>query len=383
MNASTNKMFTINFVSVICFIGALFLTETKQQSIVLPVNDCTTNTMCDSGYTLDLQSCLCTDTEPIVVDSNSNSKRNKRLSDKLLVSKLIRDDEFVMQASSSSKRCRNDEQWNGNECIPLISLCPGGYHWNGYACVIQVLTKTAALVPSGPDTKCALSAKINDQQSSKSHSHSNSDLNSIQSLPMTVMPTYSTSPMCPFGFIWSDDKCIRNPPTCPSEYVFHENLCHLRVSSTSETAETIRQPTFNDNLKERIWGTQPTSSDLKQSLEHEIENSAAESNTDNDQNHKHCCIIRSPRLCRRNINNRRKEQWQCYHHQYRRCADFCTKPNLYLRTKKTMFVEPLLIMPPPPRRLQKFMLNLPYRESNIGKQFNSTSTLDCLILFLL
>lgn len=319
-------MFTINFVTVIFSICAVFLMETKQQSIVnaSPVNDCL-NTMCGNGYTLDLKTCLCIDNEPM--NDSSNSVRDRRLSDKLLVSKLIRDDEFVMQTFSD--RCRNNEQWNGRECIPLISLCPGGYHWNGHVCVIQVLTETVALIPSAPDTRCALNAKINDQSR-------NLDSDSYQQLPMTVMPTYSTSPMCPFGFIWSDDdKCIRNPPTCPNQYYFHENLCHLTVSSTSKNNQTT-------------------------------ENSA-QTSTDNDQNHKNCCIIRSPRLCRRKIHNR-KEQWQCYHRQNRLCDDFCTKPNLYLRPKKTMFVEPLLIIPPLPRRLQKFMLNSPFRESNIGKQ---------------
>lgn len=331
-------MFTINFVTVTFSICAVLLMETKQQSVASPVNDCII-TMCGNGYTLDLKTCLCIDNEPM--NDSSNSVPNRRLPDKLLVSKLIRDDEFVMQASSD--RCRNNEQWNGRECIPLISLCPGGYHWNGHVCVIKVLTETVALIPSAPDTRCASNVKSNDQSR-------NLDSDSTQSLPMTVMPTYSTSPMCPFGFIWSDDdKCIRNPPTCPSQYYFHENLCHLTVSSTSKSNHTIRRLI------------------LKQSLERDIENSTAAISTDNDQNHKHCCIIRSPRLCRRKIHNR-KEQWQCYHQQYRRCSDFCTKSNLYLRPKRIMFVEPLLIMPPLPRRLHKFMLNLPYRESNIGKQ---------------
>lgn len=329
------KMFTINFLSVF-FIGALFQMETKQHSINSTVHDCI-NTMCDNSYTLDLQTCSCIDNEHI---NDVNNVRNKRLSDKALVLKLIRDnDEIVMQASSD--RCRNDEQWNGNECIPLISLCPGGYHWNGHACIIQVLTKTAALMPSGPDTKCSRNAKINGQ----------TDNSDIQSLPMTVMPTYSTSPQCTFGFIWSNDKCIRNPPTCPSQYFFQENLCHLVPTSSPSKIITAKI-------------------DLKQNLEHEIENSSAEMSTDNnDQSNKHCCMIWSPRICRRRAHNR-NEQWQCYHHQYRRCGDFCTKPNLYLRPKKTMFVEPLLIIPPPPRRLQKLMLNLAYRETNIGKHKN-------------
>lgn len=355
-------MYTINFVLVVFFICALFLIETKQQSMSSPASDCM-HTMCGNSYTLDLQTCLCVDTEPI--NDSSKSARVRRLSDKLIVSKLIRDNEFVMQASSD--RCRNNEQWNGIECIPLISLCPGGYHWNGHTCIIQVLTQTVALVPSGRDSKCPLAAKINGQSND---SNSNSTAHSLPSLPLTVMPTYSTSPLCPFGFIWSDEKCIRSPSTCPSQYIFRENLCHLRVSTASKIIEATR-PTIADNLRENTWSTESTNIDFNQNREHQVvESSTAATSTENDdQSHKHCCTIRSPRLCQRKTHNR-SEQWQCYHHQYLRCGEFCTKSTLYLRPKKTMFIEPLLIIPPPPRRLQRFMLNLPHRKSNIGKQEN-------------
>lgn len=356
VEANASKMFTIKFLPV--FIGSLFIMETKQYSIISnTVNDCThTGIMCDKSYTLDVQTCSCIANESI---NDGNSVRKRRLSDKVFVSKLIRNDEFVMQASND--RCRNDEQWNGSECIPLISLCPGGYHWNGHACIIQVLTKTAALVPTRPDKKCALHAKINAQTQN--------------SLPLIVMPTYSTSPMCPFGFIWSNNKCIRNPPTCPAQYIFHENLCQLIGSSPapspSNIIETTSQPFYSDRVNgSNKWQQKPTNMELKETLEHEIENSAAELSMDynnNDQNHQHCCKIMSPRICRR-IPHYRDEQWQCYHHQYRRCGEFCTKPNLFLRPKKTVFVDPLLIMPPPPRRLQKLLQNLAHREINIGKQ---------------
>lgn len=333
-------MFTIQFLAVY-LIGILFLLliETHQHSIVSPARACV-NTVCGSSSTLDLGTCLCIDTESV---NDSNSVRNGRSSDKLFVSKVIRDDASVMQATSV--RCRNDEQWNGRECIPLISVCPGGYHWNGHACIIQVLTKTIALVPTGPDTKCAQNAKKR-QQAHRA---------AIQTQPMTVMPSYSTSPMCPFGFIWSGDKCIHNPPTCPSRYVFRDDLCHLVVSLPANFIATTVQP---------IYERQTTES--KQALEYEIDNSAAEVSTENGQNHRRCCTMMSPRICRRIVHNR-SERWQCYHHQFKRCGEFCTKPTLYLRPKKTMFVEPLLIIPPPPRRLQKLLSNSAYRETNIGK----------------
>lgn len=359
---SVCKMFTVKFL-FIYFIGTVFIIETQQHAIESIVPDCM-STMCDSGYTFDRNTCFCIDTEPM--SDGVYSVRQRRSSGNLLVSKLIRDNnnESVMQATSD--QCRNNEQWNGNECIPLISLCPEGYHWNGHVCVMQVVTKSIALVPMGPDKKCAKNAKIT-APSQQQQSHP-----ADKSLPATVMPSYSTSPMCPFGFILSDIGCIRNPPTCPSQYFYHNNLCHLMMPSLPLNLIATTTQSTDDNAA--------ITTELKRNLEHEIENSAAEMSAENDQN-QHCCMIMSPRICRRIVHNR-NEQWQCYHHQYKRCGDFCTKPNLYMRPKKTTFVEPLLIIPPPPRRLQKLLSNLVHREINIGtgNKFNFRPIQFCLLL---
>lgn len=341
----------LNSQYLLVFIVALLLIGENQQFVIAKVPKC--NISCIDESVIDLATCSC-------VQSNSEDVRHKRTSDNQLISKLIRDDEFATQASSD--RCNNDEHWSGNACIPLISLCPGGYHWNGHACIIQSTVKTAALVLSPPDTKCPFRANHNNENDSN------------KQLPLTVMPIYSTSPMCPFRLVWSGDKCIRNPPSCPSGYIYRANFCHLMTSASDVT----ESPSLGNILEQNIrngnkWQQKPVDSDLDVESTYGIENSAIEVNDNkmisNDQIHQHCCSIMSPRLCRR-IKNGRGEQWQCFHHNSRRCTEFCTKPNIYLRPKKFSFVDPILIMPPPPRRLQKLMQNSAFRESNIGKKWH-------------
>lgn len=290
--------------------------------------------------------------------------RQTRSVDRPLISKLISDN----KPQAFSDRCFGDEYWNGSSCIPLISLCPGGYHWNGDTCIIQSSIQTAALVPSPPDTKCALRAKL------RAASDSNVQLAS------TVMPTYSTSPMCPFGFVWTGDKCTRNPPLCPNGYVYRGNICHL-IKSQPDIVESTTLPapdTFEHNRKSgNKWQQKPIDTENNLGLTYEIENTANDMNENNiianDQT-QHCCMIMSPRICRRLKNISHTEQWQCYHQKNRRCSEFCTKPTIYLRPKKFSFIDPILIMPPPPRRLQKLMQNHIYRETNIGKEFTRHQT---------
>lgn len=312
--------------------------------------DC--NRICAAGAQIDMVSCrMCV-----------GVRMKRQLPDNLLVSKLIRDDEIVTQ-STNVNRCSNNEQWIGNACIPSVSLCPGGYHWNGNACIVQTVTQTAVLVPAPPNTKChAAQLKLNDQTISVE-----------QSLPRTVMPTYSTSPMCPFGFVWSGVRCIRNPPVCPERYIFHANICHLIAPSLNNVISTTLTPPDNilsDDVKsQQKFIDSDVSMEFGSEHKYGMVNVASFEASAEDLNGQNCCSIMSPRICRRN-NKHRYEQWQCYHRKHRRCGDFCTKPNIFLRPGKTSFIEPLLVMPPPSGRLQKLLQRHAYRDTNIGKKID-------------
>lgn len=330
--------------------------EAHQQLLVSNAPDC--NLFCGDGYVIDFRTCACVGTW------SSGIKRKIRSSDSSLMSKLIRNDETTSKASYF--RCNNDEQWNGSACVSSISLCPGGYHWNGHACIIQSLIQTAVLVPSAPDTRCK-NAKMREAEQIYMH------------LPLTAMPIYSTSPLCPFAFVWDGSRCVRNPPTCPNGYSYYGNTCHLKVQQAKPTnPETTTQPSTDaisrrNQINGNKWQQMPFASDANIELisryEHTVNNPEIERSEDGvisrDQNQP-CCSIMSPRICRR-ISNKTGEWWQCYNRKHRGCGDYCTKPNIYLRPKKSSFIEPLLIMPPPPRRLQKLLQQYLHQETNIGK----------------
>lgn len=354
----------LKFKYLTIFVGTLLLIETHQLLIVSKVRAC--NVFCDDGFKINYETCECIEENLLY-----KNERKIRSTDSVSVTKLIRADLFA------SHRCANDEHWNGNACISTISLCPGGYHWNGRACIIQTSIQTAALVPSAPDTKCEYAKKKEKETEEAAAVAAAAALvpANIQ-LPPIVMPTFSTSPMCPFGFVWIDNDCVRNQPICPSGYFYYKNMCRLNQRAKETTTESVTQESFTaieNILRENImngnkWQQKPLDIPLRYETvkkQHEVE--VTDETEDQDQNGQLCCSIMSPRICRR-ISSKSTEKWQCYHHKHRRCADFCTKPNIYLRPKQFSFNDPVLIMPPPPPRLMKLMQNHAYRETNIGRK---------------
>lgn len=352
-------------------VGAFLSIESNQQQISPEMFQC--NLLCDTGYVVDFEICFCRKT------ASYDNERKIRSIDSALVSKLIRTNEFASSISSNN-RCSHDDVWNGSACIPLNSLCPGGYHWNGHVCIIKSTTHTAALVPSAPNAECKYAKQADEVTTSKPE-------------PLTVMPTYSTSPMCPFGYIWSGNKCIQNPPACPNGYYYSGNVCHLKPhqiqpttteSSAHDVLPSISDTLWQNNINGNKWIQKPLGgSELRfistpkiyTNIEMTQKSNRNENWTDeqvfsDDQKNQHtCCSIMSPRICRHISNSTHETQWQCYHNEYTQCSDFCTKSRIFLRPKKSSFIEPILIMPPPPPQLLRLIQNHVHREKNIGNQF--------------
>lgn len=342
------KMLTSKYLLIGATLLIFFLIETNQQLIVGKVHVC--NLFCGDDDVIDFKTCTC------VQRKANESERKIRSLDRVSVSKLIRGDEFTSQ--SSNHRCSNDELWNGRTCISSISLCPGGYHWNGRACIIQSSIQTAALVPSDPDKKCKYAQQREEELTQRSYEH----------LPATVAPTISTSPMCPFGFIWSDKGCLKSAPICPSGYFYSGNSCHLNARHTTDTMPEMTTKKARNEATHLIGEisrkTRIESNKWQQKPHEDIVN--VEMRAEHSDVGEPCCSIMSPRICQR-IPSQLNEQWKCYHHKHRLCGDICTKPNLFLRPKQFSFIEQILIMPPPPPRLMKLIQNHAHRDTNIGK----------------
>lgn len=345
----------------------------RNQLIIAKVLNC--NLFCENDRMIDFKTCTC------VEKSLEESERRIRSLDGIAsVSELIRGEEFN-SSQSSNHRCSNDELWNGSACISSISLCPGGYHWNGRACIVKsYIIQTAALVPSDPGRKCKYAQQYA-QHREEERSYNNH-------LPASVAPTISTSPMCPFGFIWSEKGCVRSSPGCPSGYSYFRNVCHLNSSHsvgkiteiTTETAIFEAMPLIDEiqtqySIKNDKWQQKAYESESEvkynskdmPTTEHGIAEMSDDKKFAYDENHQ-CCSIMSPRICQR-IGSNLNEQWKCYHHKHRICGDVCTKPNIIMRPRQFSFTKEkqMLIMPPPPSRLMKLIQKHVHRDTNIGK----------------
>lgn len=391
------------FVSlfVLCVI---FLIETRQQFAIPQSGNCDRNYIgdksCPDDYKYNEINCRC---EHIVSNNNHNNhinSRNAQSANEANVSKVITD----VNTFAPKSHCNNNEKWNGSACILEAIICPGGYQWNGNACIMQSSVQTAALIPSPPDLKCK-------------HAQELDRLADEQRLPLTTMPIYSTSPSCPFSFVLSGNGCVKQLPMCPYGYVYRNEGCYLRskpihqfVDNNPETTKPMKnypdgifvplniddtdddwQPTpssgFRPNLGRtpsiipiqppitnvypRFGAGLPSFTDrttvFGQSQSHDQPSDGTPMVEDNHRREK-CCSIISPRICRRTAN-RRNAQWQCYNHKYDRCGNVCKKPKIQLRPRQSSFAEPLLVIPPPPRRLLKLASAQTFTESNIGTVF--------------
>lgn len=190
------------------------------------------------------------------------------------------------------------------------------------------------------------------------------------------------APQCPEDYSYDrfSNICVAsNPymypssvrPTCEDRFILINNRCiaqHL-IETTTQKPKVHDLP-IDNIVGGNKWLQQPTSS----LISNENDRSLAEMRllvpaheaVAEDQT---CCSIISPRICRR-LSHNSDTQWQCYNNNYRRCGSFCTKPKMYLRPKSVVYNEPLLIMPPAPKRLSRLLLRHRSREpSNIGEFF--------------
>lgn len=320
---------------------------------------CDVNTACPIGSEFNLIECKCV--------QRINNLRKKRWTNSE-TRREITNESF----NRRSNGCSNNERWNGSDCVAKsTTLCSGGYHWNGNACIMQLTYETSAFLRSPPDLECKHAQKLR-------------DLATENRLPARVMPIYSTSPSCPFGSILSDDnECVKQLPTCPYGYFYNNNGCQLRSKPIAQsnvddtesqlitTAPIKHDPDripVSEVINDNKWLQKPVFSTVEPELSYsEYDTSRLPAQNKNE----HCCQVISPRICQR-FTNGSKTQWRCFNKNYRRCGSVCTKPIIQLRQRLSSFVDSILVMPPPPKRLLKLIrrhpsTSTPSSQINIGQ----------------
>ncbi|XP_055640438.1 uncharacterized protein LOC129777890 [Toxorhynchites rutilus septentrionalis] len=61
-----------------------------------------------------------------------------------------------------------------------------------------------------------------------------------------------------------------------------------------------------------------------------------------DQSRPPCCVIVSPRICRK----QQHDEWVCFHRKHYRCGNFCTSDIMYLKPQRPSMKDSVLVMPP-------------------------------------
>ncbi|XP_058818331.1 uncharacterized protein LOC131681530 [Topomyia yanbarensis] len=74
----------------------------------------------------------------------------------------------------------------------------------------------------------------------------------------------------------------------------------------------------------------------------EDRNDENEESTIEPETSKPCCIVVSPRICRK----QEPDEWVCFHRKHYRCGSFCTAEVIYLKPRKPVVQNSVLLMPP-------------------------------------
>lgn len=230
------------------------------------------------------------------------------------------------------KPCPPGFQWSNGFCVnienPGYKICPPDYYWINGTCV-----NSTSLVPSKTERP---------------------DENEIPIIPPVVQPCDpnnqnpickpcpSNNPPCQPCSTNNEPNPIAPPkspsgcPECPlvTRYITKDG--HISITNIVNVAHHHQRPVKQNE----VHGPQDTDENI------DDYDSSNQNATDDGETSKKCCEIITPRQCKRN-----GDEWTCFHKKYQRCGDICTQPKIYLKPKMIHYQPPILIMPPPPRRI--------------------------------
>lgn len=262
--------------------------------------------------------------------------------------------------------------WSNNICIPIQAVCPAGYIFYGNACYLkptphpEVINGNVQIQTSTENTywepnvsyippKCPTCDQNKNQTQEISITTVINNNNTIYN-PINIVTNHSNA---------FEVRIYRGE----NNVVTSSSMCSGGVQIKRDN-ETIYQP-FGENCTQPtvqvIQGTQETQPDKPQQNEFQQAQSVYNQTTDSNEfliegeeeeekeEEVPCCEIVSPRQCKRMAGTGDDTEWICYHRKFRRCGTFCTQPKIYLKPRRVIYIEPVLIMPPPSTRWIKNM----------------------------
>lgn len=244
--------------------------------------------------------------------------------------------------------------WSNNQCTQIKPLCPEGFIYYNNACYLKPRPHQPPIVES---TTEYLERNVSFVPPKSEH-----------------RPTNTAGEIIITNVIHNNNS-IHNPINIMTN---NSNRFEVHIYRGPNGGQTITATSCSDDL--HLIRNNDTSSDSSgsrncsngaitiqidsttESHPHQLANANIDSA---EESGAPCCDIVSPRKCKR-VSTKTGDEWRCYHRKYHRCARYCTQPKIFLKPRRVMYVEPILIMPPPPARFVKMMSYPSNRLSDIG-----------------
>lgn len=132
-----------------------------------------------------------------------------------------------------------------------------------------------------------------------------------------------------------------NIVTSPTNVSTHNvNNVFIHITHTRKNG-AVKAVVIRNN-ETTVYEDQPTTRPPKQKPHDDDVDDVELLETDLDRPANRCCVIVSPRICRKQDN----DEWVCFHRKHYRCGSFCTAEVVYLRPRRPLYNNSVLIMPP-------------------------------------
>lgn len=353
----------------------------ERRQIQLPANCWEAIQPCPIGSTFNRQNCTCELTGEQLAGGGGGGGA-------ALATTVIRR-EYRPATQSVTRNCGDGRIWIGSGCVSSVVLCPGGYQWNGSVCATaEQITRIRVAVPTSRDGKAGAPAAastyeatqaskyaatgsavgttvatahvdgemagemlpldLSDEFGASMESNIPESPSSATDLTEPPAPTYTTSPFCSFGYIWTNGGCRKASPNCPIGFDLVQEKC---VRQAPQRTDDLHGPNKWQKRSVALWSSAKLSEMAAQQSNMSVDQSGkAVGPLKVDVGEPKCCTVFSPRYCRQ-VEPHMKNKWQCFHQKVKGCGNICLKPEVYLRASSQKWTGSLLVMPPPSRRV--------------------------------
>ncbi|XP_055544223.1 uncharacterized protein LOC129729576 isoform X2 [Wyeomyia smithii] len=137
-------------------------------------------------------------------------------------------------------------------------------------------------------------------------------------------------------------------PKEPEPNTSTHNVNNVYIHLTRTKSNGAFKAVVIRNNETTVYEERPSTKQPEEEQHDDEEDSSTEEPMDSASR---CCIVVSPRICRK----QEPDEWVCFHRKHYHCGSFCTAEIVYLRPRRPQVMNSFLVMPPamnyPPKML--------------------------------